>query len=467
MNADPSPTPSTTPQIRDASASTTGGESSTIQISAAVAAKIGFASHQNSVALVRDLAVSSADNTAYADVVLELTADPPFLTPKSWRIDRLDAGATLQISDRDVKLDASLLNNLTEAVRGTVCLRLTKGAEVLASHQAPVELLSRSEWGGASTMAELLPAFVLPNDPAIDRLLKATSEVLRRAGKPDAINGYESKSRKRVWSLAAALWSAVAGKRFTYALPPASFERQGQKIRTPSAILDGHVATCLDTALLFAAALEQMGMYPLIILCKGHAFTGLWLEPREFADIAVDEAASLRKRIDLEEMIVFETTLATQAHPADFNQAIDTALRLLDSANDADFEAAIDVHRARLQHIKPLPTTLAKIPGAEGEPAEISIGLAEAPNLPDFDEDISKTAEAAGQITDRLLVWQRKLLDLTSRNRLLNLPEGSNSIALLCPDPAFLEDRMAGGKAIKLLPMPQLDVGGRAIAKSW
>ena len=121
-------------------------------------------------------------------------------------------------------------------------------------------------------------------------------------------------------------------------------------------------ATCLDTALLFAAAIEQMGLHPLIVLVKGHAFAGFWLHPREFADVAIDEAASLRKRMDLGEMIVFETTLATQAVPADFQQAINAAVRLLDPANDPDFEAAIDIRRARLQHIKPLPTALA--PGA-------------------------------------------------------------------------------------------------------
>jgi hypothetical protein len=51
-------------------------------------------------------------------------------------------------------------------------------------------------------MVELLPSFIMPNDPAVDRLLKATSEVLRSAGKNDALDGYESKSRTRVWEMA-------------------------------------------------------------------------------------------------------------------------------------------------------------------------------------------------------------------------------------------------------------------------
>lgn len=72
-------------------------------------------------------------------------------------------------------------------------------------------------------MPELLPAFCMPNDPAVDKVLKAASEVLRRAGKPDGINGYESRSRSRTWELTSAIWSAVVGLRLSYALPPGQF----------------------------------------------------------------------------------------------------------------------------------------------------------------------------------------------------------------------------------------------------
>src|SRR3546814_2669439 len=81
-------------------------------------------------------------------------------------------------------------------------------------------------------MPELLAAFVMPNDPAVSRLLKEASEILRRSGKDPSLEGYQQKSRKRVWEIAAAVWSAVAQRRLTYAEPPASFERNGQKIRS-------------------------------------------------------------------------------------------------------------------------------------------------------------------------------------------------------------------------------------------
>jgi hypothetical protein len=180
------------------------------------------------------------------------------LNDKVWRLDRILPGSELVISDRDVHLNGTLLSGLSEALSASITLTLTnaEGLE-LATLRQPVELLAHNEWGGVGSMADLIPAFVMPNDPAVDRVLKAASDALRRAGKPDVIDGYLSKERTRVWLLVSALWSAVAGMRLSYALPPASFERVGQKVRTPSQILEGKMATCLDTSLLFAAAMEQ------------------------------------------------------------------------------------------------------------------------------------------------------------------------------------------------------------------
>lgn len=430
----------------------------TIRMTAAVADKVGFASHQNAVPILRELEVHNDGDHAYSDLTVHLASNPPFLSARSWRIDALAPGTTIHVTDRDVTLDAAFLGNLGESMNGTVSLRIEAGGQEISVSHHPVELLARNQWGGVGSMAELLPAFVMPNDPAIDRILKAASDTLRRAGKKDAINGYEDKSRARAWELASAIWSAICGLRLSYALPPASFERVGQKVRTPSAILDGGVATCLDTSLLFAAALEQAGLNPLLIMTRGHAFTGLWLQPVEFAALITDEAAALRRRVDVKDLLLFETTLATQGEPPSFSQAEKAALRLIAEDAADQFEMAIDVHRARMQKIRPLSVVGIGASGG-GEAAAPRIEAMEAaPLLPDFDVELS---EESDKVTDRILLWQRKLLNLTTANRLLHVPEGGKTIRLACPDPGLLEDRLAGGKKIKIAPMPNLTAGGR------
>jgi hypothetical protein len=108
--------------------------------------------------------------------------------------------------------------------------------------------------------------------------------------------------------LGAAIWSAVAARGLTYAEPPKSFEKNGQKVRRPSVILDQGLATCLDTSLLFASAIEAVGLNPFIVLLDGHSFTGFWLVKKSFPDLLETDASEVRKALAAHEVVTFETT---------------------------------------------------------------------------------------------------------------------------------------------------------------
>ena len=90
---------------------------------------------------------------------------------------------------------------------------------------------------------------------------------------------WESPQSHKFRRLVSAIWTAIARRKLTYAEPPASFETRGQKIRFPDDVSRQGLATCLDTALLFAGAIEQAGLHPLMAFTKGHAFCGAWLQP--------------------------------------------------------------------------------------------------------------------------------------------------------------------------------------------
>jgi len=430
-------------------------------IDAVIAPKLSFATHQNDVPVMRELKIVNLGDATIENVILSVRADPPVFAPRDWRFDRIAAGGEVRVSQRDMALDAGLLLQLTEAVRANVTLTATDAGTggVLAERRVPVELLARNEWGGSGAMPELLAAFALPNDVAVGRILKAASEVLRRAGRPDGIDGYQSKSRTRVYELVSAIWSAVSGLRLTYAEPPASFEVEGQKVRTPSQIVEGGLATCLDSALLFAAAVEQAGLFPVLVIVEGHAFAGAWLQPQEFATLLVPDAAALRKRVSLEELVLFETTLATGSSPAGFARAIAAASRLIDEEREGRFVVAVDVRRARMQRIRPLAMTDAGSPTTPVSGGDISVdtagdALEAAPPLPDF--DLAESDEVAATPEGRLDRWQRKLLDLTTRNRLLHVKPGATAIRLVCPDAARLEDELADGRSFRIVGEPDL-----------
>lgn len=198
-----------------------------------------------------------------------------------------------------------------------------------------------------------------------------------------------------------------------------------------------------------------MGLNALVILSEGHAFAGFWLQPQEFAQLVTDDVSSVRKRVDLKEMVVFETTLVTKAQPPSFTQAFEEALKHL---TEEEFHAAIDTRRARMQKIRPLALGSTRLESRLDSEPNVRHGFEDAPVLPSFELDIEMegTKDAAG----RLVQWQRKLLDLTTRNRLLHLPDSAKSIRLICANPGYLEDKLAEGKRIRIVSLPDLELGG-------
>ena len=424
-------------------------------VTADIAVSFTFASYQNAIPVVRSVLVENITDQQIANCTVELTCSPAFLKAKTWTIDRLLPGDSLALSDRRVELDADYLAGLNEAERGEIRLRLSAGGEVLDERCFDVRLLARDEWGGVADMAQLLPAFIMPNDPGIAPILRSAAERLSAHGHPSGLDGYQSQDPRRAYMLAAAIYSAIAGMGLHYAVPPASFESRGQKIRRPSTIAVEGLATCLDTTLLFAAALEAAGLHPIILLFNGHAAAGLWLNKKTFANAIERDQTEIRKALASRELMVFETTGVTH-RPAMTMEAAQRALdhRLAEERAHA-FVAAIDVSRSRSGGIMPLAShkPIQDNPISEAEDPGTDLPLPAPPDFGDIPPEAVevKPTTAAGRI-DR---WQKKLLDLTLRNRLLNFPDSKKTIPFLCTDVAYLEDRLMKGATIRIISLPE------------
>ena len=242
----------------------------------------------------------------------------------------------------------------------------------------------------------------------------------------------------------------------TYAEPPRSFERAGQKIRNPGRIEREGLATCLDTSLLVAAALEAIGLNPAVVFTRGHAFAGVWLTDRNFPSVAEPDITELRKAIAAREFAAFETTLLTTRPPTGFAHAVGDVRRRLSEDAEAEFETAIDIARARSAGVRPLASHTT--PDGTGNTDEDNAEPPAMPPMPDFGllpgelvDETPKTAEG------RIERWQRKLLDLSLRNRLLNFRDTAQSVPFYCPDVPTIEDRLADGRAMRAISLNDED----------
>ena len=431
------------------------------KILADIIPKFNLAYFNNSVPVVYSIRVVNETSQSICNAALTLYSDPELFKPKTWHIDELAAGATCQISNIDLELNASLLSRLTEAeVAGFTFVLETEcngHHKEIARSMSNIELLPRNQWGGLGHVPDMVAAFVQPNDVAVDRLLKRAAELLRSSNKLSALNGYEDGPR-HAWQLASAAWGAIAQMKLDYALPPASFEQSGQKVRSPSQIADTGLATCLDLTLFFCAVLEQMGLNPVAVFTQGHAFVGVWLSPSEFPTVITDDITAVRNRVRLKELILFETTFVTQSPVPRFRYAVERGAMQISEDREDEFEMLLDIRRARLQRIKPLASDNERV----AKTAHVILEDTEALSVDEGDDFSEEHAEtecedfSSRSPKDRLERWQRKLLDLSLRNNLLNFKVGKRALKLEAPNPGAVEDILASGNALKLLTRPDL-----------
>ena len=315
-------------------------------------ATLGYAALQNDVPVLRELRITNRSDLPVKGVELVISSDPPFAEGTKFRFDQLAPGETRLVSPVDIKVSHSYLAGLTELERGKIKVEVQVAGEVKQRVDHPVDILAYDQWAGTRALPELLAAFCMPNDPAVDSLIHKASVLLRASVEGASMNGYQSKDRDQVWRQIAALYAAIAAEDLQYANPPASFGTAGQKIRTPDRILAGRLGTCLDLTMLFASCLEQVGLNAVVLFKADHAWIGCWLTDSSFQTPAVDDVQAIRKRVQSGELLAIETTLLASGGRMALKAASDAGFAHLN--DEASFRFGIDIKRARERRILPL-----------------------------------------------------------------------------------------------------------------
>lgn len=434
---------------------------------------VNLAMQQNDVPVIKALRLRNTSDRRLDDLLVHITSEPEFAEPYEMRIAALAPDSDHTLSPVDLSLSPSYLINLTERVAGRIHVEVLAGErKSLAKVTKDIAVLAYDEWSGLQSLPEILAAFVTPNHPEVERLLSTASSTLKDRTGDGALSGYQSKDPQRVIGMAEAVFSVIQKAGIGYINPPASYESDAQKIRLPDRILENRLGTCLDLSVLAASCLEQCGLNPLIVILDGHAFPGVWVGDDCFAECAVDDGLRLRKRVDLAEICVFESTLVCSPVAVTFDQAQASARHSLDPLGK--FRCVIDIRRSRKSQIRPLPLRVdgSLLPLA----AKATNATTKGPDEPDPEVSLkfSSTAEpaqeppsaAATTETDtpatRLEKWQRRLLDLSLRNRLLNFKETKKTLRVLCSDLGNLEDALAQGEAFQIHAKPQ-DLDGEQL----
>lgn len=417
---------------------------------------INFAMQQNYVPVIRNLIVRNETEEVLSDLDVRIRFEPDFAREYQYFIQEIPAGEAVEISPVRIQLKTEYLFSLTEKLLGVVVVELYRKEERLFLLEKEIELLAADQWNGGLCMPELIAAFVTPNHPVIAKVIQHASEVLKNWTGSPSFTGYQTRNPNNVKLQMGAVYEALRREEIIYNNPPASFEKTGQRVRLAHTVLDQKQGTCLDLALLYGACLEAVGLHPLLIFLRGHACGGCWLEENTFPDCVVDDLSALEKRMaqGAEEMLLVECTAFTSGKNIGFDGAVESGRRHF--RNPDEFRYVIDVRRSRGSGIRPIPLQLTETDRMEQGEKEREGRTPEAPLPAALDQSL------AGRVTEGIReegitkqkLWERKLLDFSLRNTLLNFRLTKNAFQIMTADLCRLEDRLSGGKEFQILEIP-------------
>lgn len=315
---------------------------------------------------------------------------------------------------------------------------------------------------------ETLASFVQPNAPAIADLARDASDILARRTGQGSLEGYQSGDPARVDEIARALFEAMQARDIRYVEPPANWVGFSQQIRTPDEVLrDNRQGTCLDTTVVYAAALEFAGLRPLLWLTDGHIFVGYWRTPDQGVDTSLTAPEDLANYVDMLVLQLVETTQVASHDPVDWElMHRQLAQRWIHSSfvdGSSGTQLIGDVHLLRTRdHIIPLPSRTRLDDGTvqvvEYTPQHSRPRLAMEDRAPQTGADRSGAAGADRPAEPaRIEQWKNALLDLSLRNRLLNFPRSAR-LPQWVPAERLgdFEDALLRGASLTLRPMDQV-----------
>ena len=319
-----------------------------------------------------------------------------------------------------------------------------------------LELMPFDYWTGITILPQTIASFITPNHPAINNIVVRSAAILKQLTGSSAFNEYQTGDNNDVRQQVAAIFAALHEIGIIYRSLPATFEEIGQRITMPDQVLATKIGNCIELTLLMASVLEAVGLNSLIIINQGHTFLGVWLVDDCYSCSLCDDPAFIEKKCSrgIDEMLVVECTQLTKEKTS-FEEAVRIAeMNMIDHSK---FGMFIDVKRCRLERIFPLPSRIDN----NGQPILETEGVEHDACMIDVKEhdryDLSRIPVTSHELT-KFDIWERKLLDFTLRNSLLNLSLRRRAIQFISFEVNMIEDILQKGKEFRITSLPSVEI---------
>ncbi|MBQ8884846.1 MAG: DUF4011 domain-containing protein [Clostridia bacterium] len=395
-----------------------------LSLEAVVQTAVSYADYYVKNPLFLSLKVKNAGADVVDGLTLSIYSENGLVVPTDMPLGEIPFESAVEVELGNI-LSPLYFMNAEEIAEETITVELKREKTVIATERVVTAALPFDYWQGTGGNLELLASFVRPRLADCSRLQTEIAAQLKKWDvKTDAV-GYEGNDKNTVRRTAAALFACV--RRY-------AFERKEANISEPVEagagvkLLSERRASRLELALLFAATLESMSLHPVLIFGEREITCGVWLYESCFIDAVSDDTARLGKYIsdginnlscfDIDDLFS-DKNVAYSTSETHFKQKL---------AEGSYYDKYVDIRRSRIGKILPLPLRARSLKGYEILSEEASAPDAAPKKLTE-----RKKLSLEGKQTKNKQ-WERRLLDLSLKNTLLNFEPDKMSLHVLSSD---------------------------------
>lgn len=279
--------------------------------------------------------VTNPGNTLRKD---RIAVSIPGWTDREIQMADVAPGATRTFHFAPTFQERAFANREIAPATAAVTVTDATGQTVFAT-TVPVRIRATEDmyWGANFKDARFIAAWVTPHDPVVEQVLSQAKEYMPGRRLP----GYEdwkntAEQTHSTYLQAKAIYGAFQRVGVSYVKSSMTFGNNldvSERVRLPRETLRHTSANCIDGAVLYAAAFENLGMDPVIVLVPGHAYVGV------------------REAEQSDNYLYIETSLTGRTS---FESSVLSANRGLGKVQPKDV-LTISIAQARAQGIFPMP----------------------------------------------------------------------------------------------------------------
>ncbi|MBE7085820.1 MAG: DUF4011 domain-containing protein [Clostridiales bacterium] len=381
-----------------------------LSVSGEAAKIVSYADYFSRRPLFSSLQIKNTGEEAVNDLILSVTNENAMLIPCEKSLEEIPYESVVEVDLGNI-LSPHFFAGLEDVREEKIEVVLKTEKRVVAKLEQTIKVLPFDFWQGMEGDAEQLAAFVRPKLGDCARLHSEVESQLKKWNVSCELGSYIGNDKNAVRRIIAALYAAI--RRFAVLQKPCDITKPveaGAGVK----ILTERKATNLEMGLFVCACLESLGLHSVLILGEQEIGCGVWLYDSCFIDTVSDDTQRLGAYISdgINNLSCFDVADLFSDKNSAYSTSESHFKQKLEAGNI--YDRYVDIQRCRISHILPLPLRARNLKGYEIL-SEEDMSLDAAPTDLKNTQKLSLDNE---QTKDKQ--WERRLLDLSMKNTLLN-----------------------------------------------